>query len=556
VPEQRKLRIGVLQNDVYASRYVRDLITWAGQQDDLEISHLIIYPLPEETRLDRWRRKLLQHKLGVFRIAALRGIQLLEQAILRVAYGGRFRDHTRQFQVDDLITNTLHIRPTISKSGFVYRFAADEVAKVRAADCDVLIRGGTGILKGEILTASRFGILSFHHGDNRVNRGGPAGFWESYLKWPATGFIIQRLTAELDGGEVLARGSYATKWFYLFNQAALLSNSNFVLQDLLKKLARERALPAAEEPFPYSGKLFRTPSVRHCLGYTARVVGRSIRKVVFGVLRYRERWSVSYTFTGWRDAVLWRATTLKPQRRRFMADPFVWQHEGKTFCLLEDYSFREKKAWISAVQIDKHGVAQPEAVLVEPFHLSFPFLFEFDGTIYMCPECCGSGQIRLYRAVEFPHRWEFVKAIMADVFASDTMLFEKGGRWWMLTNLERTGRGDCRSELYLFSAASPLSESWVPHPANPIKIDPAGARNAGLLRDGDKLYRAGQVQGFDEYGMGVRLFEICVLSLEDYHERLVSEVNPGFRENLLGTHHIASTGTVTVVDSHRREFVW
>jgi hypothetical protein len=126
----------------------------------------------------------------------------------------------------------------------------------------------------------------------------------------------------------------------------------------------------------------------------------------------------------------------------------------------------------------------------------------------------------------------------------------------MLTNLERAGRGDFRSELYLFSAASPLSDSWVPHPANPVKIDPVGGRNAGLLRHGDRLYRAGQIQGFDRYGVGIRLYEICSLSLEDYRERSIAEIHPGFREGLLGTHHISSTGVVTVVDSYRCEFVW
>jgi hypothetical protein len=554
--ERGKLRIGLLQHSAYASQYVRDLIIWAAQQDDLEVTHLIIYPQPEESRLMGWRRKLAQHKLGGLRIVVLRCIQMVEQAVLRAYYGGKYRDHSSQFPVDHLVAHTLHIRPTISKSGYVYRFAADEVERVRAAGCDVLIRGGLGILRGEILEASTFGILSFHHGDNRVNRGGPAGFWESYLEWPATGFIIQRLTSELDGGEVLVRGSYATKWFYLFNQAALLASSNLHLQDLLKRLARERRLPPAEEPAPYSARLFRTPSVGVCVAYTARVVGRCIRKAVLAVIPYRERWSVSYTFTDWRRAAFWRATTPKPPPGRFVADPFVWEHQGKTYCLVEDYSFRDKIGRISAFQIDKQGATQPEVVLAEPFHLSFPYLFEFNGTIYMCPECYASGEIRLYRSIEFPHQWEFVKAIMKDVSASDTMLFEKGDRWWMLTNLERAGRGDFRSELYLFSAPSPLSESWAPHPANPVKIDPAGGRNAGLLRDGDKLYRAGQVQGFDQYGVGIRLFEICALSPEDYQERLIGEIRPGFRKGLSGTHHLSSTGAVTVVDSYRREFVW
>lgn len=552
----QKLRIGLLQDSVLGSRYMRDLVAWAGQQDDLEITHLIIHAVPDESRAQRLLRKLTQHKLAALRRGFLKLIRFLEQQALRVYYGGRHRDHTRASPIDNLIPNTISIRPTISKSGFVYRFSAEEVAKVRAAGCDVLIRGGGAILRGEILEVARFGVLSFHHGDNRVNRGGPAGFWESYLEWPSTGFVIQRLTAELDGGEVLVRGSYSTKWFFLLNQATLFTKSNVHLKDLLKRLARDRRLPPAEEPIPYSARLFRAPSIGTCLDYIARVAGRSIRKGVASLFRYRYRWSVSFTFSDWRRAVLWRSITPPPPRGRFLADPFVWQQGDKTFCLVEDYTYGERLGRISAMEIDRQKASPPELVLVEPFHLSFPYLFEFEGTIYLCPECSGARQIRLYRATEFPRKWEFVKAIMNDVCAADTMLFEKGNRWWMLTNLDRTGQGDFGAELYLFWSDSPLSDSWQAHPANPLKIDSVGGRNAGLLRDGDRLFRAGQVQGFDQYGVGVRLFEITSLSPNEYQERPVDEIQPGFRDRLLGTHHISSRNGVTVVDSARREFVW
>lgn len=554
--ERAKLRIGLLQDGPSANQYMLDLIEWAGRQDDLEISHLFIHAVPEETSAGKWRRKFAQHKLMAIRKGVFKLIRRLEQAFLRVYYGGRFRNHTRQYRVDDRVPHTVHIVPQISKSGFVYRFSADEVAKVRTARCDVLLRGGSGILRGEILEASPFGILSFHHGDNRVNRGGPAGFWESYLEWPATGFVLQRLTAELDGGDVLVRGSYSTKWFFLLNQAALFNKSNTHLKDLLKKLARDRRLPPAEEPVPYSARLYRSPSVATCLHYGVRVMLRGIRKGVQSAFRYRYRWSVSFSFTDWRRAVLWRTLTPPPPRGRFLADPFLWVHEGKTYCFVEDYSYRDKRGWISVFEVDKRGAGEPTSILTEPFHLSFPFLFQFSGTTYLCPECSASGQIRLYRSVEFPYKWEFVKSIMTGVCAGDTMLFEKDGRWWMLTNIDRTWQGDFGSELYLFSADSPLSESWSPHPANPLKIDPEGGRNAGLLRGGDRFFRAGQVQGFDRYGVGIRIYEICALSPEVYRERLVAGVEPGFRPGLQGAHHVSSVNGVTVVDSARREFVW
>ena len=65
-------------------------------------------------------------------------------------------------------------------------------------------------------------MLSFHHGDNRVNRGGPSGFWEVLNDIPSSGFIIQKLTEELDGGEVLLRGNIMTRDFWLLNNAQLL----------------------------------------------------------------------------------------------------------------------------------------------------------------------------------------------------------------------------------------------------------------------------------------------------------------------------------------------
>jgi hypothetical protein len=546
---RRKLRIGLLHSSASTNQYMRDLVTWAGQQDDLEVSHLIICALPEATRLPQRRR---------VREAALKGIQALEQAVLGTCFGGVYSDHSRQFRIDHLVAHTVHIRPTISPSGSEYCFSTDEIAKVRAANCDVLIRGDNSILSGEILDASRFGVLSCDYEDNQVKRGGPPGFWESYLGWPATGFTIRRLTGDPGNGDVLARGSFETKWFFLLNQADLFSKSMFHFKNLLSKLARERMPPQAEEFFPYSGRLFRSPSISNCLGYisrvAARLAARAFRKVAYAVFRYQDRWYVSISFAGWRRAALWQAVTLQPPGGRFWADPFVWQHQGKTFCLVEDYSFRERIGRISAFQIEEQGVSQPEIVLAEPFHLSFPYLFEFNGTIYMCPECSASRQIRLYRSTEFPRKWEFVKTLMTDVSAVDSMVFEKGDRWWMLTNLDLPAPGGLHSALYLFSAISPLSDSWVPHPANPLKIDPVGGRNAGLLRDGQRLYRAGQIQGFERYGVGTRIYEICSLSLEDYREQLITEIHPDFRRGLVGTHHISSTGGVTAVDSYRREF--
>src|SRR2546422_690182 len=123
-----------------------------------------------------------------------------------------------------------------------------------------------------------------------------------------------------------------------------------------------------------------------------------------------------------------------------------------------------------------------------------------------------------------------------------------GGRWWMLTNIDEAETGDHCSELYLFSADSPLSTNWVPHPQNPILVDSIGGRNGGLIIDGERLVRLGQCQGVDQYGQSLRVYEIKDISQSHYADELVAEIKPNFRKGIVGTHHLATDGRITVID--------
>src|SRR3989449_10240595 len=116
-----------------------------------------------------------------------------------------------------------------------------------------------------------------------------------------------------------------------------------------------------------------------------------------------------------------------------------------------------------------------------------------------------------------------------------------GGRWWMLTNIDEAETGDHCSELYLFSADSPLSTNWVPHPQNPILVDSIGGRNGGLIIDGERLLRLGQCPGFDPYRQRLRVYEIKGISASRYAEELVAGIKPGFPKGGGGPHPL-STG--------------
>jgi hypothetical protein len=79
---------------------------------------------------------------------------------------------------------------------------------------------------------------------------------------------------------------------------------------------------------------------------------------------------------------------------------------GAGFHFCRAVSLRKEPGCIAVVTANPNGtVYAPQRVLEEPHHLSYPFVFEQDGQIWMIPESGAARNVSLYRAVEFPHRW-------------------------------------------------------------------------------------------------------------------------------------------------------
>ena len=543
----KMLNIGLTLDSVRSDKYVHELVLWAKGQPGVNISHLIVHPRHGASSLGKLKDLLLRRRLHLLPAKIIfKIIVSVEKMLLRRS--GSHKDHYRSCDLAEVIDRVVEIRPIVSKSGYVYRFSDEDVEKVKALDLDLLIRCGSGILSGGILRASRLGIVSFHHGDNKVNRGGPAGFWECYFRWPRTGFIIQRLTEELDAGEVLVRGYFGTRHYYSLNQAHVYKKALSHLKNLLKQVASTGALPPAERvPALYFNRLFRVPNLAQCIIYGCKLLTRVFIKAMVRILRL-ERWGISVLSAKWDEAVLWRSTAAPVPRGRCWADPFLCTRDGKTFCFVEDFVYKTGRGHITALEIQGTKIVERGIALTEPFHLSFPFLFEYQGELYMCPEAGESGQVRIYRCTEFPLQWKLEKIIMEDVSAVDTMLFPREGKWWMLTSIDESGTRDHCSELFLFSSDSPLSTNWAPHRQNPIRIDSCGGRNAGLIIEGDKIFRLAQCQGFDRYGHSLVVHEIKETSDSRYIEERVAKISPNFRKGLLGTHHLSTDGRTMVID--------
>lgn len=545
----KKLKIGLLLNSRFSSKYIYQLAEWGQSCNDLSVAHLIIQdeplpPGPPDKAASSLSMRGVEDSVGRKSFMA---IGRAEGVCLR--FFRRHKDHERIFDLSKLGIASTRIRPENSGPGPAYAYSGEEAEKIRALGLDVLIHCGSGTLRGEILKIPRLGIISLDHSDNLNDRGGPAGFWEVYFKQEATGFAIRRLKEGNESGDVLVRGRFRTKPFYLLNQAALYTRSYFYLKKVLLDISASGGFPAAQESLPSSARILKAPSLReqlaYALGLCVRAAGKIFSRFVLG---RRYCWGVAYRKSGWKALEMRDGVRIKNPAGHYLADPFVISEGGRDFCFVEDFDFKRGKGCISAYGIGDTSAERLGEAIVEPFHMSFPYIFRHDSRIFMCPETSDNREIRLYECVDFPLKWKLSKVLMRDVNAVDTMLFERDGLWWMLTSIDACDSGDNSAELFIYYTDDLLSGQWLPHPKNPVMIDSSRARNAGLLSDESGLYRVAQRQGFEVYGKGFSINKILVLNRQDYRETEVRSVEPDFFAGLKGCHHLHSNGNISVFD--------
>lgn len=445
-----------------------------------------------------------------------------------------------------LIINT---NPKISENGLIYRFKENDLDKIKNLNLDIIVRAGSGILRGEILNVSKLGIYSFHHGDNNMYRGSPAGFWEVYNSESTTGFIIQKLTDELDGGDVLFRGAIRSRPLFLLNQNEIFKKSIQFFHNLLESTS-DKILDARVEPrLPYSSPLYTNPNFPQLIKYFLIMLAFLWASLLRRILGKAQVWSVAYLrCKSWRDASLYRSTVIKNPHGRFLADPFPCSVDGQDVIFVEDYDFKKKRGQISVVDITDDKPNFLGSAISENTHMSFPFVFKHNGSVYMIPETHQLKQIRLYKCINFPLEWKLHTILMNGVAAADTMIFERRGKWFMLTNIDSAAMGEHQSELHVFSADAFDSSTWVANKNNPVMFDAKNARNGGILSEDGEVYRVFQTHSISTYGKDYGIAQIIKIDDETYEEKVIIHNTKCFVNGSISSHTLNFAEQILVTD--------
>jgi hypothetical protein len=426
----------------------------------------------------------------------------------------------------------------------------------RACVCDARLDVAfvLGAIDGAALDgAARFGTWRFCFGETHGTSEPLAGVREVLQAHPvmASGIRIHRPGGQPDR---LACQSWARTFPFSMARSrdALFAKTAEFLSRALRDLhaggmkwvdhGTEPARAPGAEAFPSLAGV-----VRDIGTMGARVAQRAAEKALTV-----EQWSIAYRFSrdeGWNGS-LEGFHRLDPPRGWYWADPFPIQVNGRSYIFFEELPYGAPKAHISVVEVDREGRAsKPVKVLEREYHLSYPFLVEEDGQLYMIPETAHNNTVEIYRCVDFPGQWRLERVLMKDVFCADATLHREGDRWWMFTNAAKPGE-EINDELYLFSSERLLGD-WKPHRRNPVKSDVRGARPAGrLFRRGSRLYRPGQICA-PHYGSGIALNRVTRLTHDEYVEEEERRIVPR-SQAVLGIHTINRAGDLSVTDAFTR----
>lgn len=202
----------------------------------------------------------------------------------------------------------------------------------------------------------------------------------------------------------------------------------------------------------------------------------------------------------------------------FTADPFLFYTNDTWHLFAEVWNIDTAQGDI-VLSTSKDGIdwQYQGVVLDEPFHLSYPCVFSWQGSIYMVPESYRTGTVRLYRADPFPSKWVHVADLVEGVFVDSTP-FRFDGRWWMFAGVRHN------LDLHLFWSDE-LSDGWRKHPLSPvIRGDGHRARPGGrtFVDDDGRLIRIAQ-DCLPTYGNKIRAFEVTELTPDSYVEHELPE---------------------------------
>lgn len=447
--------------------------------------------------------------------------------------------------------------PIIKRNSSEY-FKEENIEKIKNANMDfILLFSGFKNINGEILNALKYGVWSYHFDDIEKYRGGPPCFWEIYNNDHVNGAVLQRLTSKHNASTILKKGFFRT---FKYSRKKSLDNVHFEstrwVKDVCLDILNDSANYIDNSPQEIKAPFYSAPNNIQFFKFCLKILRNKIRKIIDNLFSI-EQWNIGYVDMPIdelmkNDKELKINWLLSPSKDQHYADPFVIKMKNIPYILFESYSYREKKGNICAIAFDRKGKkGEIKVVMERPYHLSYPFVFEYDNENFLIPCQWESSEIALYRVNAFPSNWEKIAVFVDNISAVDPTVSKYNDMWWLFCTTREEGP-DLRLFIYY---SENLFGPWLPHKKNPVKTDIRSSRSAGnVFKHNGNFIRPSQ-DNSKTYGGRIVLNKIIKLTPEEFEEEPVKLIEPS--EKCLydkGIHTINPFEDIIIVDGKRYIF--
>lgn len=298
------------------------------------------------------------------------------------------------------------------------------------------------------------------------------------------------------------------------------------------------------------------PGVVQGLAFVAETFVEKLRLKLKRRRAQADRWTV-----GWRevqgDAVIeqleWPAAGyqwLPDDGLRYYADPFVFAHKGRRYLFVEEYVYATCRGHLSVADWLGDGWSIPRPILEREYHLSWPRVFSHGGEIYMLPETSEARTLELYRAIDFPDKWEIASVLATDLSLADATMITREGETWMLAAIADGIGASSWDGLAILRGEGPTEPMRLVSDGACL-IDVRAARPAGdIVRVGDEWRRPVQDCALG-YGSALGIARIDELSAEGYRQTLLKRLLPDPSWGAIGVHTLNVADGIEVIDINR-----
>ncbi len=233
-----------------------------------------------------------------------------------------------------------------------------------------------------------------------------------------------------------------------------------------------------------------------------------------------------------------------PANKDFIADPFGFQSGGHDYIIYERFDRIKNKG---ILEIRKDDFKKPIKKIEKTEHLSYPYIYEEEGKIFMIPECHQSGEINLYKWAKESEEFDFECKLIEGFNGIDNSILKHNGKYWIFSNNANNKSADIMLNIFF---ADKINGPYQSHPQNPIITSITHSRSAGtIFQNGEVLIRPSQNSGIT-YGGSIQLNQIITITETEYFEKTIDQITANDLKNkyIKGIHTISVLGDKTIID--------